>query len=66
MNASQHSHIYSHLKAVLQRDFISLLPKKGLDHIAEKILSYLDSESLKSAAEVHFLSTVQIDFTICV
>ncbi|XP_037037527.1 F-box/WD repeat-containing protein 11 isoform X1 [Bradysia coprophila] len=45
----QHGHINSYLRPMLQRDFISLLPKKGLDHIAENILSYLDAESLKSA-----------------
>lgn len=42
----QHGHINSYLKPMLQRDFISLLPKKGLDHVAETILSYLDAESL--------------------
>ncbi|KAH1004989.1 beta-TrCP isoform X2 [Dendroctonus ponderosae] len=45
----QHGHINSYLKPMLQRDFISLLPKKGLDHVAENILSYLDAESLKNA-----------------
>lgn len=45
----QHGHINAYLKPMLQRDFISLLPKKGLDHVAEGILSYLDSESLAAA-----------------
>ncbi|GJQ77690.1 putative protein dimerization protein [Trypoxylus dichotomus] len=45
----QHGHINSYLKPMLQRDFISLLPKKGLDHVAENILSYLDAESLCAA-----------------
>lgn len=45
----QHGHIDSYLKPMLQRDFISLLPKKGLDHVAENILSYLDAESLCAA-----------------
>ncbi|XP_065219209.1 beta-TrCP isoform X2 [Planococcus citri] len=45
----QHGHINTFLKPMLQRDFISLLPKKGLDHVAENILSYLDSESLNQA-----------------
>ncbi|KAB7495418.1 F-box/WD repeat-containing protein 1A [Armadillidium nasatum] len=45
----QHGHIDAFLKPMLQRDFISLLPKKGLDHVAEKILSYLDGKSLKEA-----------------
>lgn len=34
---------------MLQRDFISLLPKKGLDHIADNVLSYLDADSLFAA-----------------
>ncbi|XKL59809.1 hypothetical protein PGB90_000825 [Kerria lacca] len=45
----QHGHINTYLKPMLQRDFISLLPKKGLDHVAENILSYLDAESLGQA-----------------
>ncbi|KAK0165071.1 hypothetical protein PV328_003625 [Microctonus aethiopoides] len=45
----QHGHINTFLKPMLQRDFISLLPKKGLDHVAESILSYLDADSLYSA-----------------
>ncbi|XP_076033144.1 beta-transducin repeat containing E3 ubiquitin protein ligase slmb isoform X1 [Oratosquilla oratoria] len=45
----QHGHINAFLKPMLQRDFISLLPKKGLDHVAEKILSYLDAKSLREA-----------------
>lgn len=45
----QHGHINAYLKPMLQRDFISLLPKKGLDHVAESILSYLDAESLTAA-----------------
>ena len=34
---------------MLQRDFITLLPKKGLDHVAEAILGYLDAKSLCAA-----------------
>ncbi|CAG9857747.1 unnamed protein product [Phyllotreta striolata] len=45
----QHGHIDSYLKPMLQRDFISQLPKKGLDHVAENILSYLDADSLRNA-----------------
>lgn len=45
----QHGHINAFLKPMLQRDFITLLPKKGLDHVAEKILSYLDAKSLREA-----------------
>ncbi|KAK2703569.1 hypothetical protein QYM36_018031, partial [Artemia franciscana] len=48
----QHGHINTVLQPMLQRDFISLLPKKGLDHVAENILSYLDAESLRSAEQV--------------
>ncbi|GIX73447.1 hypothetical protein CDAR_406361 [Caerostris darwini] len=46
MTHCQHSQISSFLRPMLQRDFISLLPKKGLDHVAESILSYLDAKSL--------------------
>jgi len=49
MSHCQHSAIDAFLKPMLQRDFISLLPKKGLDHVAETILSYLDSNSLCAA-----------------
>ncbi|XP_028162332.1 F-box/WD repeat-containing protein 11-like isoform X1 [Ostrinia furnacalis] len=45
----QHGHINAYLKPMLQRDFISMLPKKGLDHVAENILSYLDARSLCAA-----------------
>ncbi|KAI5640811.1 D domain of beta-TrCP domain-containing protein [Phthorimaea operculella] len=45
----QHGHINAYLKPMLQRDFISMLPKKGLDHVAENILSYLDASSLCAA-----------------
>lgn len=46
MTHCQHSEINIFLKPMLQRDFVSLLPKRGLDHVAEKILSYLDAKSL--------------------
>ncbi|XP_050395427.1 F-box/WD repeat-containing protein 1A isoform X2 [Patella vulgata] len=45
----QHGRINAYLRPMLQRDFISALPAKGLDHIAENILAYLDSKSLCSA-----------------
>ncbi|XP_005566298.2 F-box/WD repeat-containing protein 1A isoform X1 [Macaca thibetana thibetana] len=45
----QHGHINSYLKPMLQRDFITALPARGLDHIAENILSYLDAKSLCAA-----------------
>ncbi|KAI1278067.1 F-box/WD repeat-containing protein 1A [Halotydeus destructor] len=49
MSHCQHSQINCFLKPMLQRDFISLLPKKGLDHVAENILSFLDAPSLTAA-----------------
>ncbi|KFM73225.1 F-box/WD repeat-containing protein 1A, partial [Stegodyphus mimosarum] len=49
MSHCQHSHVSTFLGPMLQRDFISLLPKKGLDHVAENILSYLDAKSLCAA-----------------
>jgi F-box and WD-40 domain protein 1/11 len=45
----QHGNINAFLKPMLQRDFICLLPKKGLDHVADNILSFLDAESLCAA-----------------
>ncbi|QQP35854.1 Fbox/WD repeatcontaining protein 1Alike [Caligus rogercresseyi] len=48
----QHGTVDAFLKPMLQRDFISLLPKVGLDHVAEKILGYLSSDSLRSAEVV--------------
>ncbi|CAG0917686.1 unnamed protein product, partial [Notodromas monacha] len=45
----QHGQVNLYLKPMLQRDFLSLLPKKGCDHVAEMILSYLDDKSLRSA-----------------
>ena len=52
MSFHQHGHIYSILKPMLLRDFITLLPNKGLHHIAYKILSYLDAQSLRRAEQV--------------
>ena len=49
MHHHQHGSVNSYLKPMLQRDFISLLPKKGLDHVAEAILSFLDAKSLCAA-----------------
>ncbi|XP_042200345.1 beta-TrCP-like [Callorhinchus milii] len=45
----QHGHINSYLKPMLQRDFITALPARGLDHIAENILWFLDARSLCAA-----------------
>jgi len=49
MHHHQHGTVNTFLKPMLQRDFISLLPKKGLDHVAENILSFLDARSLCAA-----------------
>ncbi|XP_064383751.1 beta-TrCP-like [Halichondria panicea] len=46
MSFNQHEHLYTILMPMLQRDFITVLPSKGLHHIAYKILSYLDAKSL--------------------
>lgn len=46
MYHSQHSRVNSYLKPKLQRDFIGILPKLGLSHIAEAILSKLDHKDL--------------------
>ena len=48
MTHYQHGHINMFLKPMLQRDFISALPSRGLQPVAEKILSYLDADSLRS------------------
>lgn len=45
----QHGHINNFLKPMLKRDFISLLPSKGLSSISEMVLSYLDARSLCAA-----------------
>lgn len=49
MTHFQHGHINVFLKPMLQRDFISALPGRGLQPVAEKVLSYLDADSLRSA-----------------
>jgi len=49
MHHHQHGTVNAFLKPMLQRDFIALLPKKGLDHVAENILSFLDARSLCAA-----------------
>ncbi|XP_053205169.1 patronin-like [Panonychus citri] len=46
MSHHQQSQIDTYLKPMLKKDIISLLPQKGLDHVAENILSYLDPDSL--------------------
>lgn len=46
----QHSQIDAALQPLLQRDFITILPQRGLKHISERILSYLDARSLFMAS----------------
>lgn len=46
----QHSQIDAALQPLLQRDFITMLPQRGLTHIAERILSCLDANSLFRAS----------------
>lgn len=49
----QHSQIDAALQPLLQRDFITMLPQRGLTHISERILSYLDANSLFNASCVN-------------
>jgi F-box and WD-40 domain protein 1/11 len=49
MSHHQHGQINSFLVPMMKRDFIGSLPDKGLDHVAELILSYLDAYSLCQA-----------------
>nr|ACD37568.1 beta-transducin repeat containing protein [Philodina roseola] len=48
MHSHQHGQINTFLLPMLQRDFIGQLAARGLEHIAEKILAYLDDQSLMS------------------
>jgi hypothetical protein len=48
MHNHQHGQINTFLLPMLQRDFIRQLAARGLEHIAEKILGYLDDKSLLS------------------
>lgn len=48
----QHGAVNQFLRPMLQRDFITLLPEKGLSRLAEQILSYLDAKSLSRAGRV--------------
>ncbi|KAL5470704.1 hypothetical protein EMCRGX_G028709 [Ephydatia muelleri] len=52
MSFHQHEHLYAILLPMLQRDFITALPAKGLHHVAYKILSCLDAHSLCQAEQV--------------
>jgi hypothetical protein len=62
MHSHQHGQINTFLLPMLQRDFIGQLATRGLEHIAEKILGYLDHRSLISTELVchdwyHVIST---------
>ena len=48
MHSHQHGQINTLLLPMLQRDFIGQLSGRGLEHIAERILGYLDDQSLVS------------------
>ena len=48
MHSHQHGQINTFLLPMLQRDFIGQLSGRGLEHIAERILGYLDDQSLVS------------------
>jgi F-box and WD-40 domain protein 1/11 len=48
MHSHQHGQVNSFLSPMLQRDFVGRLSSCGLEHLAEKILGYLDDQSLKS------------------
>ncbi|XP_065828313.1 beta-TrCP-like [Oscarella lobularis] len=49
MSHHQHGQINAFLVPMMKRDFVGALPQKGLEHIAEHILSYLDAYSLCQA-----------------
>jgi F-box and WD-40 domain protein 1/11 len=48
MQSHQHGQVNLFLLPMLKRDFIGRLASYGLEHVAEKILGYLDDQSLKS------------------
>jgi hypothetical protein len=48
MQSHQHGQVNLFLLPMLKRDFIGRLSTYGLEHVAEKILGYLDDKSLKS------------------
>ena len=50
----QHGTVNAFLKPMLQRDFISLLPKKGLDHVAEKIIGEREQECFVLIESIDF------------
>jgi len=48
MQSHQHGQVNLFLLPMLKRDFVGRLASYGLEHVAEKILGYLDEKSLKS------------------
>ena len=59
----QHGTVNAFLKPMLQRDFISLLPKKGLDHVAEKIIGIkTPSSKMKSKLTQQVSSSMLVPF----
>lgn len=48
MQSHQHGQVNLFLLPMLKRDFVGRLATYGLEHVAEKILGYLDDKSLKS------------------
>ena len=47
MQSHQHGQVNTYLLPMLKRDFVGRLAFQGLVHVAEKILGYLDDQSLK-------------------
>lgn len=48
MKSHQHGQVNLFLLPMLKRDFVGRLASYGLEHVAEKILGYLDDHTLKS------------------
>jgi F-box and WD-40 domain protein 1/11 len=67
MHSHQHGQINTFLLPMLQRDFIGQLAAHGLEHIAEKILGYLDDQSLRSTELVcrEWYHVISEGTTIC-
>ena len=52
LSFNQREHVYSILKPLRKRDFITVLLKRGMRWLAYKILSHLDAQSLCRAEQV--------------
>ena len=48
MQSHQHGQVNQYLSPMLQRDFLGCLAAHGLEHVTQKILTYLDEKSLRS------------------